>query len=271
MAGDTHGSVRAVKEKIDFACQQKVDRIIVLGDFGLWWGYKGVKFIDEINELARARNRQIFAIPGNHEDYDQWNWCIDNAPTPKDGHWRYLRTNVLLSPRTGTFVWGGKRFAVAGGAVSIDKEWRLGVERGWDIYEKRRVPAQRMYSPDEQLTDNEVEGLRFEIANRPVDYLLTHDCSNRTPWKHRLKEDIDSQIHRQRIDRVLSAIEPKVHFHGHMHETYDWMNLTKSDKTGEGFYIQTYGLECNWDRNSWGILDLDTDDFKFASQLGKPD
>lgn len=268
LAGDTHGNVKAVKEKIDFACENKVDRIIVLGDFGLWWGYKGVQFIDDINEYARKRNRQIFAIPGNHEDYDQWNYHIENAPTDSHGYWRYLRTNVLLSPRVGTFVWGGKRFGVAGGAVSIDREWRQGIERGYDIYEKRRVAPHRMWSPDEQLTDDEVNELVSRVAGRKVDYLLTHDCSNRTPWKHRLKPDLDSQIHRQKIDSVLSLVKPNFHFHGHMHESYDWMNLTKNNITGEGFYIQTYGLECNSERNSWGILDLTTDEFTFASEIG---
>jgi predicted phosphodiesterase len=268
LAGDTHGSYRAVKEKIDFACANKVDRIIILGDFGLWWGHKGVTFIDEINEYARKRNRQIFAIPGNHEDYDQWNYHIANSPKVHGSEWHYLRTNVLLSKRVQAFVWGGKRFAVAGGAVSIDAEWRRGVERGWDIYAKKRVPKQRMWSPDEQLTEAEIIELRSLASVGPkIDYLLTHDCSDRTPWKNRLKVDFDSQMHRQKIDQVLSQLTPKVHFHGHMHESYDWMNLTRDEKTGEGVYVQTYGLECNWDRNSWGILDLDTDEFKFASEL----
>ena len=119
------------------------------------------------------------------------------------------------------------------------------------------------------MTDAQVDSLlagRFDKREGrkglKVDYLLTHDCSDRTPWRSRLKPDIDSQIHRQRIDRVLDGIKPAYHFHGHMHQRYDWMN-----RVGAEDWTQTYGLECNAELDSWGILDLDTDEFTFASDL----
>jgi hypothetical protein len=254
LSGDTHGDARSVFHKVDEAVKHGVQRIVILGDFGLWWRYDGVKFIDEINAYATKHNRQIFALPGNHENYDWWNAAVEAAQKSKaTAHgWAYLRTNVLLSPRVHDFVWGGKQFVVAGGAVSIDKAERLAYER---------ETGKRIWSKDEQLADSEVDELlatRFAHGVK-VDYLLTHDCSNMTPWRDRLKPDFESQIHRQRIDRVLRAIQPKLHFHGHMHTKYDWMNLT-----GDDFWTQTYGLECNRDLNSWGILDLGTDEFKFA-------
>lgn len=259
MAGDTHGDPRNVFHKVDEAVKHGVQRIVILGDFGLWWGYEAVQFLDVINDYATKHNRQIFAIPGNHENHEWWSSIIeagrDSQQTSKG--WVYVRTNVLLSPRTHTFVWGKKQFLVAGGAVSIDKDYRE---------QYRREKGKRIWSPSEQLTDLEVEALRYEAAVRKgVDYLLTHDCSDRTPWKHRLKPDLESQIHRQRIDKVLSLSRPKVHFHGHMHEMYNWVNLTKDEFSGEAVYVQTYGLECNRDLQSWGILDLDSDEFTFAS------
>lgn len=255
MAGDTHGDAQNVMHKIDMAVKHGVQRIVVLGDFGLWWDFDGVRYLDIINRKLADANRQLFAIPGNHENHEMWDAMYEHAP--KSRGWGYIRTNVLISPKVLDFVWGGKQFVVAGGAVSIDKADRLKYER-----EK----GKKIWSPNEQLTDDEVDSLiagRFDKRDGKtgvkVDYLLTHDCSDKTPWKSRLKPDLDSQIHRQRIDRVLTGIQPATHFHGHMHQQYDWMN-----RVGTEAYTQTYGLECNRDLNSWGILDLETDKFTFA-------
>lgn len=257
LAGDTHGDFSSVQHKVDMAVKHGVQRIVILGDFGLWWGFEGVQFIDHINAYATEKHRQIFAIPGNHENYDWWNSAVAAAQKSKaTAHgWAYLRTNVLLSPRVHDFVWNNKQFVVAGGAVSIDKQYRL---------EYERKKGKRIWSKDEQLTDDEVDALLSTRlgAGSGVDYLLTHDCSNMTPWRSRLKPDFESQIHRQRIDRVLKGIQPRFHFHGHMHQRYDWQNRVDGDK-----WVQTYGLECNMDENSWGILDLDTDEFTFATEL----
>lgn len=257
LAGDTHGDIRNVAHKVEWAKRVgDIQRIVVLGDFGLWWGHEGVVFLDEVNDLAKANNLQVFAIPGNHENHEFWQANVDNAQATAKG-WAYVRSHVLLSPKVHDFMWGGKQFVVAGGAVSIDKAYRL---------EYERVKGKKAWSPNEQLTDEQVVSLeRSRFAHGiAVDYLLTHDCSNRTPFGKRLKPDLDSQIHRQRIDRVLGAIKPKAHFHGHMHEKYDWLNRVGGELDD---YTQTYGLECNSDRDSWGILDLSDDKFTWAEDI----
>jgi len=261
LVGDTHGDFRNIKHKIDLAKRiGDITRIVVLGDFGLWWGYEGLQYIDAVNDYAKANNVQIFALPGNHENYKWWNSVIEGAPATSKG-WAYLRTHVLLSPRVHDFVWGDKQFVVAGGAVSIDKDYRL---------EYYRNKGKHIWSPDEQLTDGEVDTLAAtRLANgAPVDYLLTHDCSDRTPWRQRLKPDIDSQINRQRIDRVLGLVKPRMQFHGHMHERYDWSNrIPNGEEYGDSTWTQTYGLECNSDRWSWGILDLKEDEFSWGADI----
>jgi len=258
LVGDTHGDALTVKRKIDVAKRiGGIERIVVLGDFGLWWGMEGLKFIEEINDYAKANNVQVFAIPGNHENYEWWNAVVEHGPVKAHG-WAYVASNVLLSPRVHDFMWGGKQFVVAGGAVSIDRDYRE---------EYRRTKGKRIWSPDEQLTDAEVDAL---LATRfgngvHVDYLLTHDCSNRTPFGHRLKPDIDSQIHRQRVDRVIDGIRPDFHFHGHMHEKYEWGNLVPRD--GDPHWVYTYGLECNDDMWSAMVLDLKTGKVEWTSIL----
>lgn len=261
-AGDTHGSLISVKNKVDAAVRHGSQRVLVLGDFGLWWGFEGVKFLDAVNDYARANNVQVFAIPGNHECHELWDHLVEGArEAGATAHgWAYVRTHVLLSPKVHAFKWGNKNFVVAGGAVSIDKEYRLDYERD---------KGKKIWSPNEQLTDDDVKSVAELIGrgSMSIDYLLTHDCSDATPWKYRLKPDLDSQIHRQRIDRVLKMVRPKVHFHGHMHERYEWDNLTGPNYGDVTHWTKTFGLECNDDADSWGILDLETDTFTFASDL----
>ena len=258
LIGDTHGSASTVMRKIDLAKQiGGIERIIVLGDFGLWWGLEGIEFIEEINAYAKANHVQLFALPGNHENYEWWNAIVEHAPAKAHG-WAYAASHVLLSPRVHDFVWGGKQFVVAGGAVSIDKDYRE---------QYRLAKGKRIWSPDEQLTDAEVDALlatRFGNGAN-VDYLLTHDCSDRTPFHSRLKPDIDSKIHRQRIDRVIDGIKPTAHFHGHMHTKYEWDNRVHAD--GESQWVTTFGLECNDDPWSAMVLDLKTGAVAWAPNL----
>lgn len=258
ISGDTHGRLDSVYRKIDHARANGIQRIVILGDFGLWWGHDGVVFLDDINEYAIENHIQIFALPGNHECHELWDHLVTGAyEAQATSHgWAYVRSNVLLSPKTLFFKWGGRQFAIAGGAVSIDKEYRL---------EYERQKGKKVWSPNEQLTDAQVDSFIHEYnrLDSSVDVLLTHDCSDRTPFRNRLKPDWDSAIHRERIDRVLGALQPELHFHGHMHEAYNWQNRVGNDD----LFTQTYGLTCDNEFNSWGILDLSTLEFTFETDI----
>jgi len=260
LVGDTHGSTRDVKTKIDIAKRiGGIDRMVIVGDCGLWTGHEGVVFIDEINEYARKNNIFIFMIRGNHDNTDWWHRAYEAArisgATSKG--FAYLRTNVLIAPTIHAWRWAGKQFASAGGAVSIDKDYRLEYERKKGI---------KIWWDDEQLTDDEVNDLIVGMGGIKTDYLLTHDCSDKTPFYGRLKPDHESKIHRQRIDRVLKGLNPRMHFHGHFHTRYEWENMVVSEN-GEPHYIATFGLECNDDPDSWGILDTEDDSFVFATDM----
>lgn len=112
----------------------------------------------------------------------------------------------------------------------------------------RGTGDQTLYWPNEQLLDADVDVIK---SWGQADYLISHDCSNYTQFGKRLKPDMDSQIHRQRIDEVLKSVQPRMHFHGHMHEKYDWTN----DYSGGG--ARTIGLEAFRDANSWGVLEVE--------------
>jgi hypothetical protein len=260
--GDSHGNVNDIIPKIYTAGKHRIQHVLVVGDFGLWTHKAdGQEFLDEVNEAARINNLSVYAIGGNHENWDHWNWICENMPTSKG--FAMARRRVLLAPKTHHWTWAGKTFIGAGGAVSVDKDYRLAAERG-DIPGVSRSGPNTLYWPNETLTDEDVWDLK---SMGTADYLISHDCSDHTPWKTRLKPDADSVLHREKMDKIIASVQPKMHFHGHMHTQYDWVNkrshgLRESafgddESEWNGVETRTLGLEAFKDFNSWGVLDVE--------------
>jgi hypothetical protein len=246
--GDMHGSTHSVGRALEASKHHDYSKIVQVGDFGLWDHLAmGVKFLDDINVGLAKYGRKIYAVGGNHENWDHWNWYVENMPKDEYG-FAIVRSHIMLAPRVHRWTWDGKNFLGVAGAASIDKDIRL-------MDENNGSPKQWWWQ--EQITDEEIDGIASSKVVQ-TDYLITHDCSNRTPWGFQLIPDFDSQIHRQRIDRVLERTEPGMHFHGHMHHKYDWSNRVSGDH-----WTQTYGLTCNDQSNVWGILDMESNEFRF--------
>lgn len=248
IVGDTHGHAGAIKRKARVAQSMGVEHLFVVGDFGLWPGHGGVVFLDDVNEAAREFNVQITALPGNHEDHPQWEKWFDLAPIDDHG-FAIIRSNLRLTKKVHNFRLGGKRFFVCGGAVSIDKQWRVEGKSWW---------------AGEQFTEADLASVE-KYKGPAIDYLLTHDCSDFTNFRFTLKVDPDSKANRQRIDRAIRALRPRYHFHGHMHTKYEWHNTMShglrdtafglDDSEYNGASTHTFGLECDYEDNSFVILD----------------
>lgn len=249
LVGDVHGGLQNILPKIERAGELGIQKILQVGDFGAWTHYfDGQVFLDEIQEAAKKAKLTVHAIGGNHENWDHWEWYVNNLPLSH--RWAMVRSRIALAPKVHHWKWNNKQFVSAGGAVSVDREWRLQNEAG------RGSGPRTLYWPNEELTEADVH--KIEMLGIKPDYLITHDCSNNTPFRMRLKNDPDSERHRRRIDRVLKATRPDLHFHGHMHTKYDWSN----DLSHQMEHVtQTYGLEADTGFNSWGILDTATDKF----------
>jgi hypothetical protein len=141
-----------------------------------------------------------------------------------------------------------------GGAYSIDKAWRLEKEaEALGLYYQKFVASDHGYPhilwwPEEKITDEELE---FVKSQGQADILFTHDCPSNAPFLHRLKPDAESVEHRSRIDAVGRSVKPRLWFHGHMHEYY---NYEFPHDDGEARVI---GLECDGMQANWVIFDTE--------------
>src|SRR5687767_7584478 len=113
-AGDSHGNVDDLVPKLYMAGDNRIQHVVVVGDFGLWTHFAdGHEFLDEVNEAARVNNLNVYAVGGNHENWDHWNWYVENHPTSKG--FAMVRRRVLLAPKAHKWEWAGKTFFAAGG------------------------------------------------------------------------------------------------------------------------------------------------------------
>lgn len=247
ISGDWHMNGPWAAKQIQMAADAGASKLIQVGDFGLWPGFEGVKFLDQVNRAAEYCSVTVYAVRGNH-DSNYWEHVLGShfyPECPMTGG-KYVRSNIVLLPRVGGFWMGGgngrRRFFVAGGAASIDRDSRIPGESWW---------------PEELLTDNEVNG----INESKVDILLTHDASTRTPFGFVLYQDNESLFNRSRIDRVIDKVSPDMHFHGHYHRKYEWQNVTS-----RYHWIETFGLDMDGTPWNTGVLDMAEMKFRWLSQ-----
>lgn len=217
MVGDIHGDLSFAVRACHVAKELGISQIIQLGDFGIWdHTEKGVYFLDELDKHSEDVNVSWLFVPGNHENYDSLEEHALNDPTTAED-FVVIRDRILYTRKVNKWTWAGKTFKVVGGAYSIDKKYRTPGTSWW---------------PQEQLTDDE---LALAVDMGHVDILLTHDCPTWADFGMRLKEDLESQMHRQKMNEVYSATLPKIWFHGHYHTYMEY----------ESRGTRVYGLECN--------------------------
>lgn len=232
--GDVHGQTNWAVKMIRQAKRKEVDRIIQVGDFGIWTHWlDGITFLDTLNEELRKAGIKLYFVAGNHSNFDHIEWHEANGPKDYNGH-TYLRTHILYTGRTNYWQWGTRSYCAAGGAVSVDKDHRTLGETYWS---QEKLPVEKV--------------VELERVGRRADYLITHDAPTCVPMSN-LKPDLESAAHRQLMDRVGKVIRPTLWFHGHYHKNmkYSFMH--------PGGYSDVYGL--NRDGQYRSSLILDTED-----------
>ncbi len=202
LAGDWHGNIRAAIYAMRYAAEQGCDGVIQLGDFGIWPGLRGQKYLDDLEVLLDALSPMwCMFIDGNHEDFDQ---LLDLAP---HNGLRKVRERLWHIPRGTRWTWGGQEWLGLGGATSLDRKYRVPGRDWW---------------PQENITLAQAEQV---ASGGHADVMLTHDCPSgvdipglSTDWDiHAL---VAANQHRELLREVCDVVQPAYLYHGHFHVSY---------------------------------------------------
>lgn len=209
VAGDWHGSLWQAQRVIEYAQAKGVKVIIVLGDFGVWHGEPGGRFLKGLNLALEAAGITLLFVDGNHENFD----VLYSYELEPEGH-RVLRSNIWHLPRGLRWEWNGLNFAALGGAHSVDRDSRRESVDWW---------------PQEWVTDQEIEDF---IKGGPADVVFMHDSPAGAPnsvtdsparqrdavkWFGQHNIDLATN-HRLRLAEAITAVSPGLIMHGHYHE-----------------------------------------------------
>jgi Icc-related predicted phosphoesterase len=235
LIGDTHGNTAWAREMVALAQALKADAIVQLGDFGIWPGPGGDKFLRKLNKYLDEADLNLYFVDGNHEDFPKLEKLRGGqegiAPLVLQGFEHPVPARIHHIPRGHVWEWGGVAFMGVGGAVSIDRQWRIPGKSWWP--EETLTPAQEEYA--------------LEQAAQHIDVLVSHDCPTYVPMTG-LVNDPNSHWHRQIITGIAKVAAPRLWFHGHMHHYMEYKFGYGDEET------QVYGLDCDATRDSWAVL-----------------
>lgn len=184
VTGDTHGDVKRLGSKMFNA--RDGDTVIICGDFGLIWNYKGMTKTEKywLDWLDEKPFITCF-VDGNHENFDR----LNDFPIEEwnGGKIHRISKNVIHLMRGQVFTIEGKKIFTMGGALSHDIDdgiidssspgWRAEYKNATAFgkmmrinrvsWWKEELPNQNEYSEAwENLKKNEYK----------VDYIITHEA-----------------------------------------------------------------------------------------------
>ena len=212
ISGDTHGSLSRF-DVLD-AYEPETAAIIILGDVSFNYTNGAQDFY--LKKKANTHQNYIYCVRGNHEMRPEdvstmeeiWdeNVCNSIYYEPAFPYIRYFKDGNL-------YLIDGFTTLVIGGAYSVDKHYRIAMNRRW--------------FPNEQLTAEEMEKFYTIHKNTKVDFILSHTCplswqptdlflegldqstvdNSMEIWMDKLKDSLDWNIwlfghyHRERLVR----------------------------------------------------------------------
>lgn len=222
-AGDWHGDLAWAERCLDYLASGGVRLLLHVGDFGIWPGPGGRKYLYRLERTCAELGITIAVTPGNHEDWDRLDSrtpadrgdglgpVIDlTGSHGNDGHVVVFPRGARFSIRTPS---GSERsFVSLGGAPSIDFEYRT---RGRDWWGSEMIEPWHV----EQV-----------VAGGYADVMVTHDApgppyavpaveailrSNPMGWSDQALAY--AAVGRKRVTQAFEGVRPKVLVHGHYH------------------------------------------------------
>lgn len=223
ITGDIHGDPRRFNTE-SFPEQYEMtknDYVIICGDFGLVWDYRGQNKNEKywLDWLENKPFTTLF-VDGNHENHERLNaytveeWHGGNVHKIRPSVIHLMRGQVFNIDDKKVFTFGGARsHDIKDGVLEPDdpkiKEWQN------DLFRLFRI-NKRSWWKEELPIDSELECGRtnLKINNNSVDYIISHSPSTRELYALGEK---GPDILTDYLDEICLSIDYKYHFFGHMH------------------------------------------------------
>ena len=262
ITGDIHGDPTRlsnrnfeIQKDFEFNSQEKI-YVIIAGDFGLVWDYKGESKNERYwLDWLENRNFTTLFIDGNHECFSR----LDALPVEEwnGGKVSFVRPHVIHLKRGQVFELEGKKIFTFGGAKSKDiedgllepddpriKEWRR------DYFRQFRVIGQSWWERELPSKEEMEEGIRnLSLHNNQVDYIITH-----SPYTSLLTQMsgglCDSNCLTNYLQNIKQTVDYKRWYFGHMHvdKPYYWEKaICLYDKIEQISY--GHDKQCDYDKN----------------------
>jgi hypothetical protein len=242
VAGDWHANAAWAVDVIGQAKKLLADerRRIILhcGDFGVWPGATGAYFLREVAGALSLWEDDIWFVDGNHEDHDQLDLIRKISPYSRGK--MSVASGVWWLPRGYRWEWHDRTWLAVGGAVSPDKAARIPGISWW---------------PQEEITDKQEAVI---IAGGHADVLVSHDCPagvrHTFPpppafWDYRDLARLEA--HRERLQRIVDAVQPRWIIHGHLHIAY-----SRQVDFGYG-PVEVTGMNCDERPGNFSLLNVE--------------
>lgn len=250
-AGDWHGNVQWAQHCLDALADESISTVYHVGDFGLWPGPEGEKYLRRVQQAAERNNQTLFIVLGNHENYHRV------ARMDKDdAGWLFLADypRLRFAPRAHAWIDDeGARFAALGGAGSIDRSLREEGKTWWR---------------EEAITEADVRAFREALGSLNlgrygrVDVMLSHEAPagltrGTAPLPTWVSPEVRHDCWTQRVllREATDAARPRALVHGHWHAYYR-DNLEGLGPDDSEYFCEVTGLDMDGMPSNLMIADV---------------
>ena len=237
VTGDMHGNPTRLNKDI-FPEQSEMDRsdvVIVCGDFGLLWDYRGEsKKEKELLDWLQSKPFTVVFVDGNHECFPRLNSLpVEERFGAPVG---VVRENVFHLKRGNIYTINGKKVFAFGGASShdisdgiiglngFDKDWKRTAKK-WEMQGKWFFRVNGIsWWPDEVEQNMEVYAAalnNLEREDNKVDYIITH-CINKETQVLINPSFTETDKVIEFLSAIKRDVEYKHWFFGHYHINRDF-------------------------------------------------
>lgn len=205
-AGDWHGNLGGVWEKLSFLVAAGITRVHHVGDFGIWPDKGGTRFLNDVELYAAELGIRIAVTPGNHE---HWAHLVKRFRQSGGGP-AAIRPHIAALPRGYRWTHGGRSFVSFGGAASIDFEYRVPRISHWE----EELP--RLADVAAVSAGGHAEVMVMHDSPRPGTAAVERIRSgNPQGWSESALAYAAEGT--ARVTAAYEAVQPDVLVHGHFH------------------------------------------------------